>query len=182
MGRGRGNSSNAGFSLLEVVVALAILGVGLPALAYLYSVALEQDVQSAKENQAYYLANSLLTEISQRRFQESVAAPGNGTDSGEVSSYDRRGFDDIDDYSIFEDTWGALTPPRDETGAQLTQYAGFIQYVTVRNVTEPTTGAQTRTLATETDGSTDFKLITVNVSWLNGKRTVQAAKLFALSP
>jgi len=179
MVRARGNS---GFSLIEVVTALAILGVGLPSLAYLYSVCLQQDVQNAKENQAYFLANSLLTEISQRRFRESAAAPGNGTDSGEVSGFDRRAFDDIDDYAIFEQTWGAIDPPRDETGAQLLTYSGFSQNVTVRNVTAPTKAAQTRTLASQTAGTTDFKLITVVIKWLGGKRQVEVAKLFALSP
>lgn len=170
-----------GFSLLEVLMALVVLGVGLPAIAMMFTVSIEQDVQASKENRARYLANSLISEISQRRFRESLTQKGNGPDAGETDGWVRTNFDDIDDYSIFTDTWIEVHPPRDEAGNVITGFEEFTQKVTVDNVAAPSMAKRPRSLATVADGSTDFKLVTVTITWDGGRRKVVAQKLFALS-
>lgn len=169
-----------GFTLLEMTTSLAVLGVGLPAISMMLSVALQQDVQAGKENRARYLANALMSEISQRRFRESSTNKGNSIDTGEESGWVRTAFDDIDDYTVFT-TWGSINPPRDEVGNVITGFDEYSQSVSVVNVPAPTALAQSRTLSTVTAGSTDFKLVTVTISWDAGRRQVVAEKVFALS-
>ncbi len=181
----RTHSSRRGFTLIEIILAIAVLAIGLPAVCYMYAVAMAVDSDNVKGNQAFYLANALMNEISLRRFRESAAAPGNGPDTGETNGYDRRGFDDIDDYNIFKLTWNELKPPRDETGASMTDYADFGQYVEVVNIAAPGTsgsGPASRSTAAVADGSTDFKMVTVRITWQGGKRSVYLSKVFTLPP
>jgi len=170
-----------GLILIELTVALMVLAIGLPALAQLLSVVIEQDAEAGDSLKAHFLATSLMSEISRRRFRESSAAPGNGVDAGEEQDFVRSNFDDLDDYAIFKDKWVEVTPPRDEAGNLMTNYSGFSQKVEVFNIAAPTAGQQSRSLAAVAAGSTDFKLVTVTISWRNGKRSVQVAKVFGLS-
>jgi prepilin-type N-terminal cleavage/methylation domain-containing protein len=172
----------AGFALIELIGALAILAIGLPAIAYTFAVSLKTDSTSNSGLQAHFLANALINEISQRRFRESAAAPASGPEAGEVSGYDRRLFDDISDYNIFQTNWGALSPPRDETGAELANFANFTQYVDVININPPGAAAANRSFASVSDGSTDFKLVTVTITWEQGRKSVRQSKVFALNP
>ena len=108
-----------------------------------------------------------------------------GADTGEVSGYNRSQFNDIDDYNQFK-IWGTLTPPRDENGNSLTAYSAFSQYVTVVNIANPVTGTggvpAPRSFASVADGSTNFKLVTVKISWGKGKQVgnVVVEKVFGL--
>lgn len=173
--------SARGFTLLEMVMSLAILATGLPAIAMMMVVALQQDRQIGQETQARYLANSLLSEISQRRFRESTSERGNGVETGEADGWVRTAFDDVDDYAIFTETWAAVSPPRNEAGEVITGFEAFTQRVSVVNVPAPTVDDQVRALTSVGEGSTDFKLVTVTISWEGDRRSVIAEKLFALS-
>lgn len=128
-----------------------------------------------------------MAEISGRRFRESASAPGNGPESGEIAGSDRSQFNDVDDYAAFQQdslyhtAWGKLTPPRDQKGNTLTNFSAFSQYVTVNNVLDPTLGPTARaSYTTQTQGSTNFKLVTVEISWDSGRRKVTLHKVFAL--
>ena len=169
-----------GFSLIELVATMFVLSLGLPAIAYMYTVALLVDADTIHRGKANFLANSLMNEISSRRFRESATAPGNGPDSGEVSGYDRRNFNDIDDYNEFKTDWGILSPPRDETGTSLTDYSEYAQYVEVVNIAPPSSDLTTRSFAAVDDGSTDIKLVTVKVYWNKNKNFVAVQKVFNL--
>lgn len=167
----------SGFSLIEVMAAMFVMSIGLPAVTYMLASGLAVGSDVNRDAQAYFLANALMNEISRRRFWEAASSPGNDVDSGETSGFDRTNFDDIDDYNIFKKTWGKLTPPRDETGTMLTDYAMFSQYVTVVNVAPPGIAGQARSLAALADGSTDFKLVTVTISWNRSNHVL--TKIFA---
>lgn len=173
---------NRGFTLIELAGAMAMLSFALPALAYLFSLTAQRDSNTNEGLTAHFLATSLMNEISQRRFRESAANPAGGPSNGEVSGYDRRNFDDISDYRIFRNTWGALSPPRDEMGTELTNYAQFGQYVDIINVAAPGANGASRSFSAVTDGTTDFKLVTVTITWEKGKKKITQSKVFALNP
>ncbi len=175
-----------GFNLIEVLLALTIFGIAVPSIGALFSFAYKEESDNTRRTQALFLAESLMSEISQRRFRESAVAPGNGPDAGEISGSDRRNFDDIDDYSIFSKDssysvqWGALSPPQDESGTALTDFSMFKQYVEVSNVSSPSAGPTARTdYNSQTEGTTDFKMVKITISWDNGLRKVNLFKVFA---
>jgi len=175
-----------GFTLIEVMLTLTLFAIGIPVAAYLFSVAFKEEQGTSLHTQAAFLAAELMDEISQRRFRESTLLPGNSPDAGELSALDRRNFNDIDDYSIFsedipgQNAWGALTPPRDEAGNSLSNYSKFSQWVQIQNILPPTSGPTVRaSYSIQTEGTTDFKLVTVKISWDSGKRDVTLYKVFA---
>ena len=167
-----------GFTLVEVMIALAIFAMAASTIASIFGTSIRQDSFVSRETQALNLSSLLMSEISQRRFRESVAAPGNGPSPLESASFDRRNFDDIGDYAIFRLTWGTLSPPRNEAGGELTNYASFGQYADVYNISVSADGTVDST--PQADGTTDFKLITVSTSWGNGKNSVSLYKISAL--
>ena len=173
--------SRRGLSLIEMTVTLAFLSISMPAVGYLFGLGVKEDSHNSAEAQAYFLANALMNEISRHRFRESAAAPGNGPEVGELAGFDRRNFDDIDDYQAFQSTWtGGLTPPRDEAGAVMAGFSQFKQEVEVYNIPNVPAGPGSRSTAKVGDGTTDFKVVTVRVSWDRGARRINLAKIFAL--
>ena len=175
----RKNTRAAGFSLIELAAAIFVLGIGLPAVAYLYYAAILTETDSSSRARAQYLANGMLNEISQRRFYEDAANAGNSIDDGETNAFVRSAFDDIDDYNIFKMTWGHLTPPRDETGTVIPDYTAYSQYAEISNI--PIPNAQgALSLSPVADGSTEMKLVTVIVRWDSGRQQVVVSKIFSL--
>ena len=171
--------SKKGMSLIEMISAMAVAAIALPALAYLFNIAFLSSSENIKKTQAYFLANGLMNVISERRFKESAVKAGNGPDSGEVSQYDRRLFNDIDDYHQFKLVWGELSPPRDESGNAMNNFSEFTQYVEVNNVAAPSLGFGNRSFASVLAGSTDFKLVMVTIKSSKSKESVSIYKIFA---
>ncbi len=105
----------SGYSLIEIIASITVIGIGLPAVIFMYTTAFVVDADNSARSQGIYIANALMNEISQRRFMHSVAFPGNGPETGEVinASYDRRNFNDIDDYEHFSVNggWDWVSPP-----------------------------------------------------------------------
>jgi prepilin-type N-terminal cleavage/methylation domain-containing protein len=175
-----------GFSLIELCISIVVFSLGIGAIANVYAVALMEDSNNSLQSQAQFLANSLMNEISERRFEESAALPGNAPGPGEVNGYSRAAFNDIGDYNQFKLSWGPLNPPRDENGNALASYSAFSQYVTVVNIANPVASGGgipvPRNFTAVADGTTDFKLVTVTISWGKGKQaqSVVLAKVFGL--
>lgn len=174
-----------GLSLIEVMLAIVIFATAIPSIGYIFGTAFKQESENSQHTQATALAESLMNEISSHAFYESSTATGNCLDTGEENGFDRRGFDDMDDYAIFSkdcgtvSRWGELTPPRSEAGAALADYAGFSQYVEVYNVKAPLAGPASRAdYDAESDGATDFKLVVVTISWNASKNKVKLYKVF----
>ncbi len=169
--------TQSGFMLIETVASVLVLAVGLPSIAYLFATGLTVDSDVNRSSTAYFLGNSLMNEISARRYWQSSAAPGNTPFPANINGYDRNGFASISDYNIYTTTWGKLTPPRDENGNVLNSYSIYSQHVSVVNIAGPGSNGQSRSLAAAPDGSTDFKLVTVTISWNRGTFVLQ--KVFA---
>lgn len=175
-----------GLNLIEVMLAIVIFATAIPSIGYVFGTAFKQEQENAEHTQATFLATGLLSEISTKAFYESGVAPGNCFDVGEESGFDRREFDDIDDYAIFSRDcgvsaqWGAQNPPRDEAGNSLTDYSKFSQSVEVYNIQPPTIGPTARAdYSPAPDGTTDFKMVVVTISWNTGKNNVKLYKVFA---
>lgn len=172
--------NRSGFNLIELIAAMGVLAISIPAIVSLFAVAFGQEAHTANHTRALFLARSLMSEIAQRRFREDAGAPGNGADSGEVTTFDRRAFDDIDDYAQFQ-IWGPLKPPRDESGNALATFSDLTQNVEVTNIAAPLPGPAPRINYTAVPaGTTDFKLVKVSISWDQGKRHVDLHRIIAL--
>jgi prepilin-type N-terminal cleavage/methylation domain-containing protein len=173
------------FTLIEVILALAIFAIAIPTIGQLFAIAVREEADSSNRTQAAFLARALMDEISTRRFWESEGAELGAVDAGEENGFDRRNFDDIDDYKIFQ-TWQAQSPPRDEAGNALNDYARFSQIADVYNVKNPIVDPNGGNHPSgrddynvEIDGSTGFKLVKVQISWDSARHSVILYKVFA---
>ncbi len=96
-----------GYSLIELVLCIVILGVGVVSLINAFSVAVQKSVLSETITVGTNLARGLMEEIKSRRFDENYddnpttggfTLPANlGPDSPESAS-DKSTFDDVDDF------------------------------------------------------------------------------------
>jgi len=152
------------FTLVEVVVAIVVLGVGLAAVLNVLSQIVDLEGQYADRVTGLNLAQQMLAEIDTQAFEEPNGTILFGLESGEQAGT-RALFDDVDDYN----GWSA-TPPVDGSGVPLPGGSGLTQQVTVQNVNEwiPDNPAA--------NGTSGAKKITVTV--LRGKRIL--AQLTAL--
>ncbi|MGQ9523980.1 MAG: type IV pilus modification PilV family protein [Armatimonadota bacterium] len=66
--RGRGSEATAGFSTIEVLLAIAIITVGLTAVSYLMAVGMGVSVDSRETNLAYQAANEQIERLRRTPF------------------------------------------------------------------------------------------------------------------
>lgn len=169
-----------GFSLVEVIAAIAVLSLAFPAASLMSTASLLADNDVNRSTAAFFLANNLMSEISERAFWVSPSFPGNTAYPADINGYSRAAFQGVGEYNIFTTTWGAQTPPRDENGNQLMSYAAYSQLVNVVNVNPPDLNGAARAFTAVADGSTNFKLVTITIAWNGGKSQYQMTKVFAL--
>jgi len=157
-----------GFTLIEIMLSLAILVLAIPVLASLFPWGMRQPAEARQRTQAVFLAQGLMEEIVTRKWDENALPPGKtnspstiGLDAGETAG-DRSTFDDLDDYDGFLDN-----PVHDAVGATISTATPFWSQVQVDYV-----GSDISALDLDTplaaDAGTDFKKLTVTVSWPDG--------------
>ncbi len=152
----------SGFGLLEIVIAVFLIGVMLVASLKTLGAVLRTKNIEAEHKQKNLLARDLLEEILQAPYEDPQGATGViGIDTGE-SIISRALFDDVDDYH----GWSAY-PPQNKDGTPLTNYSGWTRTVSVAFVV-PQTHATSLS-------ETDLKLIRVEVTDPNGEMTVLTA-------
>ncbi|MFA5779004.1 MAG: prepilin-type N-terminal cleavage/methylation domain-containing protein [Elusimicrobiota bacterium] len=169
-----------GYTLVEIMIAMVVLVLGLIPLVKLIGDSLVATSDLGSRSVANELAQDLMEEIKQRKWDEGAVADGS-TPAGSRSPFpftqdatenwtNKTSFDDIDDYNLGStgNDWGwTETPPRDASNAPLPQYSKFTRSVRVRYMAyttlTPTTGR-----FDEVAGPTDHKQITVTVSWSSG--------------
>lgn len=134
----------AGFSLVEIVVTIVILGIALLGVSAIVRLGTEQSAEVMQQTRAIALAQSYLDEILGRRFDENSSPTGLfpcfgaspprpcsitlGPDAGEQDDPDLRAyFDDVDDYHDWQegDGEGATRPIRDAEGNTRSGYDNF---------------------------------------------------------
>ena len=179
----KGITSQKGYSLIELLLAIALVVIALPTIASLFSAAFTEEAYNASRVKALYLAHQIMNEISSKRFEEDSSNLGNKVEPGELSlsnPYSRLLFDDIDDYDVFSDRWGALSPPRDIEGKVIEDFSDFSLMVDVYNVDNVEVGPEYRKDYQEKpEGSTDFKLVKVTVGWDNNAHQVTLYRIFS---
>jgi MSHA pilin protein MshD len=148
----RTRASRRGFTLVEVLLTILVIGVGLTASMRAMPVLIQVSRATHEQLIAQQLATDMLAEISMLPYEEPDSTPAFGPESGERTTV-RADFDDIDDY----DGW-AKSPPIRKDGVQEPNSIGFTRSVTVQNV------LATNFTSVVSDGGSDAKRITITVT------------------
>lgn len=167
-----------GYTLVEIMIAMVVLVLGLIPLVKLIGDSLVATSDLGSRSVANELAQDLMEEIKQRKWDENAGADGFtttlsatlGIDGAPEIATNKTTFDDIDDYNLGStgNNWGwTERPPSDAANNPLSQYGKFTRTVRVRYVTDTFVSATTRRFD-EVVGPTDHKQITVRVSWSSG--------------
>lgn len=126
----------AGFTLVELVIAIALMGIAAATLLQMTGRALERQSDSMQAVRLDALGEAYAAQILARRFDENAGpggvpacSPTTTACSASSSFHDgeaRADFDDVDDFDGLDET-----PPRDADGNLLAGYAGFRVRVSV---------------------------------------------------
>jgi len=137
------SSRQRGFSLIETVIFIVVLGIGIAGLAVLYNQLTLASVDPLVRKQAVAIASSLMEEIQLRPFTFcdpddpavfSATGPGDcGTaegigDEGGETRYGLTFFDNVSDYAALPDMIGSI---QDITGATITGLTGYSAQVRI---------------------------------------------------
>lgn len=117
-----------GFTLIEVIVFIVVVGAGLAGILSVYNTAIKSSAAPIVRKQAAALADSILEEILQKEYVD----PDGGVN---VVESGRNTYDDVDDYDKISETLSASGPIF--TGLPSTVYG----YLVVVNVTAPGLGS-----------------------------------------
>jgi MSHA pilin protein MshD len=137
------NSRQGGFSLLEAVIFIVVLGIGIAGMAILYNQLTLASVDPLIRKQALAIANSVMEEIQLRAFTFcdpddpqvfTATAPGDcgtqeviGPEGGETRYADPR-YDNVSDYAGF-----SMAGILDVTGAAVAGLGGYSASVAIQN-------------------------------------------------
>jgi type II secretory pathway pseudopilin PulG len=114
-----------GMSIVEAAVASAIVGVLLVAALRTVGSSVATQAQTAQRMSAQFLAEGMLSEATQKSYQDPDSAPRFGYESGESPSL-KTTFDDVDDYDAWQES-----PPQNQDGTPMTGFDGWERQVTV---------------------------------------------------
>ena len=155
-----------GFTLLEVVLALVLMGMVLVGVSGMYHAIIRSSGRSRDLSIAVNLAQGLMEEIKGKAFEEPDDDPdfgpeiaGTPAEPAVDTATDRTLYDDVDDYN----GW-TRTPPENILGAAMDgsgvmpDYTAFTRSVIVEYVSESD-------FDSPDPGPTDAKKIAVTVSW-----------------
>jgi len=118
---------NSGYSLVELLVAVAITGIASVSLLRAFTMAGTVTARHEMQHNARWLATSLKTEMDKLPVVDPNQTPTYGTEAGEWRD-DRKTFDDIDDYA------GWSGPPLDENGQPNSELAAYTLATDIRYV------------------------------------------------
>ncbi len=160
----RTHRRNRGFSLVEVVIVIVVLAIAVPSLLLRIWQGTRASANGEFTTIGNHLAEDLMEEIMEKRWDENTAAGGgtipNGSKTapanfGTAEGETRATFDDVDDYHGLSET-----PPNDATNTAMTGYNDFTRTVAVVYV--DTSDLNTAVVSTPRP---DYKRIAVTVSW-----------------
>lgn len=125
-----------GFSLLELLLALTVLGITIVPILKVFMLTTKLTGYSNNEIQASQLAQDLMEEIVSLPFTDPQSPGSFGCEEIPVQpSAGRLLFDDVDDYTIYtqenKNSWNAQKPPRDIGGKLVKNADQFSRQATV---------------------------------------------------
>lgn len=124
------NNAPRGFTLIEVTLAILLIGVISVVLAGFYSVLFNVPVEIVQKNKANNLAGAALEDIKCRAWEDPMGANPLGVDSGENAA-NKTTFDDLDDFNGYTEA-----PPRYQDGTVMPGMTGFSVNTAVSYVDE----------------------------------------------
>lgn len=130
-----------GFTLIETVMFLIIVGLALAAMSQLYSSNVAHSSEPLLRQKAISLANFYMDEILRKKWNENTPDGGGCVNTGSGScatgpaaaaigtdGQSRATYNDVDDYNGINES-----PPKDQSGAALSDFTGFTARVSVSN-------------------------------------------------
>lgn len=150
------------FTIVEATISTIVVAVMLVAALNTVGASRMTQHRAALVSRAQLLAEALLAEVLQQRYEEPEGTPAFGREAGELATT-RAAWDDVDDY----DGWSA-SPPTEKDGTVLANATGWKRTVTVARI-DPQDPGQAR--ATETGA----KRITVTASYHDVPQAVVVA-------
>jgi len=150
-------SNKKGFTLIEVVMIIVILGIIMPGIMLYFITGVKDSAIPQKRTTAIFLAEALMEEIKSKGWDEVTtidATCSNATLPLAAEEATRNLYDDVDDFNGVV----GVSPPQNSQGASLgTAYQGFSQTVAVYYVNP---GA----LDTDAGTRTCYKRIQVDIT------------------
>ena len=128
----RVRAGESGFTLLEAIVATAILITGLTAVANLTVVSIGSNAMGNRATTAAFLASQKMEELRATNFDNLVDSP---TDSLDVNQTNFHVTETVDGVGTFDTRWLVRT---------VTQYGASLKYLTVRTEAQGAFGRQSR--------------------------------------
>jgi MSHA pilin protein MshD len=163
------NRSERGFTLIEVLLTITLVGVGLVATMRALPIALQMSEASRQSMEAQQLASEMLAELSRQPFEDPTKRRRRFGRERDEAAETRADFDDIDDY----DGWTA-SPPQNRDGTPQTEFADYRRTVAVACVdTDDYTRLQSSgnakriTITISRPGMPDLCVVTVRLSGVN---------------
>lgn len=162
-----------GFSLVELVMAIAVMGIALAGAVAIFATTARHSADPMIQQQAQLIAEAYLDEILIKRFYDpDTNTVCTGTTAGET----RQTYDNVCDYhNINGDAGPAGEAPRNQLGTPITELSAYNVEVTVDNGTGVSLNGITNTLGPTV---TRVLLVTITVTGpnnttltLNGYRT-----------
>jgi len=158
--------ADAGFSLIEVVISTALVGLILVGAMRCFGHTLRSRTQIADDTRAQQLAHQLMTEIINTAYLDEGTSILFGPELGEDTG-DRSAFDDVDDFH----QWTA-SPPEYPDGTEMTGLPGWQREVTVEFVSaaDPSQtvltddGVKRLTVTVRRDGVVLARLVTLRTA------------------
>lgn len=132
------HSKRHGFTLIELIVLIAVLGLALTGVTLAINHSAQQAPMALMQTRAMEIAQSYLEEILQKRFDQNTGQGGiprcDSTDNNARTCSSTLGpdgetratYNDVDDYNGISDS-----PPVTATGTSLTDYNGYRVQVSV---------------------------------------------------
>ncbi len=156
-----------GVTLVELMLALAIILLVIAPLVKALYQGMKGSVRFGDTNKAIQLAQELTEEIKQKKWDETTPIGGGATttpsaigiDGGETAG-NKTTYDDIDDYNGLVEH-----PPKDINNVEIPNTSHFTRWVAVQYVNIPMANSPAVNLVQAVAGPTDYKLVTVTVTW-----------------
>lgn len=157
-----------GFTLIEVVMVIVILGIMLPGIMLYFIQGVKNSVDSQRRTTAIFLAEGLMEEIKSKRWDQVAVIDATCSNASLVfnDGEARNAYNDIDDFNGMNNT----PSPVNSQGTVMINYPGFQQQVTVSYVNPAD-------LTTAVAGPTCYKRILVTITDTGINETVSLVSL-----